>query len=61
MRDDKRFLRKLKRDVKRTGNRQRRRHLKDVDADPEDFDFGPNRSQTMNEPRRPEKGDAGGE
>ena len=50
MNDDKRFLRKLKRDVKRVGNRQRRRHLKDVDAEPDDFDFGRDRDDVMNEP-----------
>ena len=42
MKDDKRFLRRLKRDIKRVGNRQRRRYLKDVDADPWEFDFGRN-------------------
>jgi hypothetical protein len=51
MRDDKRLLRRLKRDTKRAGNRKRRRYLKDVDADPHDFDFGRNRSDVMNEPR----------
>ena len=51
MKDDKRFLRRLKRDIKRVGNRQRRRYLKDVDADPREFDFGRNRTDVMNEPR----------
>jgi len=51
MRDYKRFLRKLKRDVKKAGNRKRRRYLKDVDANPEDFTFGRDRSAVMNEPR----------
>jgi hypothetical protein len=51
MKDDKRFLRRLKRDIKRVGNRQRRRYLKDVDADPQDFDFGRKRSDVMNVPR----------
>jgi hypothetical protein len=55
MNDDKRRQRQLKRDVKRTGNRKRRRYLKDVEADPEDFDFGRNKSEVMNEPREPEK------
>ena len=59
MRDDKRFLRRLKRDVKRVGNRKRRRHLKSVDADPQEFDFGRNRSDVMNEPRV-ERGDSSG-
>ena len=51
MRDYKRFLRKLKRDVKKAGNRKRRRYLKDADANPEDFNFGRDRSAVMNEPR----------
>jgi len=49
MNDDKRLLRKLKRDVKRAGNRKRRRYLKDVAAEPDDFDFGKRRSDVMNE------------
>jgi len=49
MRDDKRLLRKIKRDVKRAGNRQRRRFLKDVTANPDEFDFQQNRSDVMNE------------
>jgi hypothetical protein len=32
MHDDKRQLRKLKREIKKTGNRKRRRYLKDVNA-----------------------------
>jgi hypothetical protein len=51
MRDDKRLLRRLKRDTKRVGNRKRRRYLKDVNADPKNFDFGRNRSDVMNTPR----------
>ncbi|MEX1231768.1 MAG: hypothetical protein WEB58_16090 [Planctomycetaceae bacterium] len=50
-RDDKRLMRKLKRDVKRVGNRKRRRYLKDVHFEPGDFDFGRNRSDVMNERR----------
>jgi hypothetical protein len=52
--DDKRFYRKLKRDVKRAGNRQRRLHLKrDLRDDPEEaanteFEFGKNSSASMN-------------
>jgi len=53
MTDDKRFLRQLKRDIKRVGNRKRRRYLKDVEADLNDFDFGRDRSDVMNEPRKP--------
>jgi hypothetical protein len=52
MNDDKRFLRKLKRDVKQTGNRKRRRYLKDTNSEPDDFDFGRSRSDVMNEPRK---------
>lgn len=54
MQDDKRFLRKLKRDVKRAGTRKLRRHLKDVSAEPDDFDYGRKRSDVMNEPRKVE-------
>ncbi|MEN6494842.1 MAG: hypothetical protein ABFD16_11195 [Thermoguttaceae bacterium] len=50
--DDKRFLRKLKRDIKRSGNRKRRRYLKDIATDPGDFRFGRERSDVMNEPRK---------
>lgn len=52
MNDDKRFLRKLKRDIKQAGNRKRRRYLKDVNAEPDDFEFGRSRSDVMNEPRQ---------
>ena len=51
MSDDKRFLRRLKRQIKQTGNRKRRRHLKDIEADASDFEFGRDRSDTMNEPK----------
>jgi len=53
MRDDKRLLRRLKREIKRAGNRQRRQYLKHIDADPRDFGFGRNRSDVMNQPRAP--------
>lgn len=52
--DDKRLYRKLKRDVKRAGNRRRRQHLKrDLRDNPEEaahpeFDFGRNNSASMN-------------
>jgi len=49
MNDDKRRLRELKRRIKKTGNRKRRRFLKDVGTEPEDFDFGLDRSRLMNE------------
>jgi hypothetical protein len=55
MQDDKRFLRKLKRQVKKAGNRKRRRYLKDVDAPADDFDFGRDRTDVMNEPRKGQK------
>ncbi len=61
MQDDKRFLRELKRDIKKTGNRKRRRFLKNIDTAPEDFDFGRDRTDVMNErpkqrPKRPNCG-----
>ena len=54
MDQDKRFYRKLKRDLKRAGNKSRRRHLKRELADnPEeaqfsDFDFGRKSSAGLN-------------
>ncbi len=51
---DKRQFRKLKRDVKRTGNKRRRQFLKrQLQEDPEEaphgeFDFGADSSQTFN-------------
>jgi len=54
MDQDKRRYRKLKRDVKRAGNKRRRQHLKRELADkPEEapyteFDFGDTSSATMN-------------
>ena len=51
MADDKRFLRKLKKEIKRAGNKKRRHYLKNVHADPEKFEFGENSSAVMNEPR----------
>lgn len=51
MHDDKRLLRKLKREVKKAGNRKRRRYLKDIATDPDDFGFGRHRSDVMNERR----------
>ena len=52
--DDKRLYRKLKRDVKRAGNRRRRQHLKrDLRDNPEEaahteFEFDKNSSASMN-------------
>jgi hypothetical protein len=52
MKDEKRFLRELKRTVKKAGNRKRRRYLKDVAAKAEDFSFGRDRTDVMNEKPR---------
>jgi len=62
MRNEKQFLRNLTRDIKRTGNRKRRRFLKNIDASPEDFDLGRDRTDVMNErprekPRRWDRND----
>ena len=61
MNDEKRFLRDLKRQIKKTGNRRRRRYLKQVDAAADDFDFGRDRSDVMNEPRKKKSTDESGE
>lgn len=51
---DKRQFRKLKRDIKRAGNKRRRQHLKrDLVENPEEaphseFDFGRTSSETLN-------------
>jgi hypothetical protein len=51
---DKRQLRKLKRDIKRAGNKRRRQHLKrELAENPEEapfseFDFGSDSSATLN-------------
>lgn len=51
---EKRELRKLKRDIKRAGNKRRRQHLKrELTENPEDaphseFDFGRDSSATLN-------------
>jgi len=53
-RDDKRQLRKLKRDLKQAGNKRRRQHLKrELAENPEDapfteFDFGRTSSAGLN-------------
>ena len=62
MRNEKRFLRTLKRDIKRTGNRKRRRFLKNIEASPEDVDLGRDRTDVMNDrpcekPRRWDRND----
>ena len=54
MERDKRQLRKLKRDVKKAGNKSRRQHLKrELAENPEEaphseYDFGRNTSETLN-------------
>jgi hypothetical protein len=45
--DDKRRMRKLKREIKRAGNRKRRRHFKHSLSDTA-FDFGRDSSQFLN-------------
>jgi len=57
MHDDKRQLRKLKRQIKKAGNRKRRRYFKDVAAPADDFQFGRDRTDVMNEPRRQPRGE----
>ena len=49
MSDDKRFLRRLKREIKQAGKRKLRRYVKNVDADLDDFDYGCDCSDIMNE------------
>jgi hypothetical protein len=55
MNDEKRFLRELKRTIKKAGNRKRRRYLKDVTAEAEDFSLGRDRTDVMNEKPRQAK------
>ena len=50
MNDEKRWLRQLKKQVKKQGNRRRRRFLKNISSDPGDFDFGGDCSEAMNDP-----------
>ncbi len=57
MSDDKRLLRQLKRSIKQSGNRKRRRFLKDVSADPDGFDLGDDSSAFMNERRQRRRAD----
>jgi len=52
MSDDKRLLRQIKRSIKQSGNRKRRRYLKDVSTNPDDFDLGDDSSAFMNERRQ---------
>ena len=55
MSDDKRLIREIKRNVKKTGNKKRRKHFKNVDTDPDTFDFGRNRSKDWNEKTKDNK------
>jgi hypothetical protein len=56
MRDEKRFFRELKREIKRLGNRKRRRYLQNVENQADDFDFGRGCSEVMNKkPQRVSK------
>lgn len=60
-RDDKRMLRKLKRDLKRAGSKRRRRHLKQElaehpeDAPHSDFEFGDDSTTWLNGMDRDQK------
>jgi hypothetical protein len=55
VKDEKCFLRELKRTIKKSGNRKRRRYLKDISAAADDFSFGRDRTDVMNEWPRPNK------
>jgi len=46
--DEKRLYREIKRDVKRQGNKRRRRFLKNLEADPNEFEFGTDASSMLN-------------
>lgn len=54
MKDDKKFLRERKKQMKRTGNRKRRQYLKQQLTDPDPatddkgFEFGYDRSEILN-------------
>ena len=50
MNDEKRWLRQLKKQIKKQGKRKRRRFLKNVNTDPDDFNFRGDCSEAMNEP-----------
>ena len=57
--DDKRFQRQLKEQIKKAGNRKRRRFLKDISTDPNEFDFGSNESSALNK-KKPKNKDLQG-
>lgn len=48
MKDNKKYYRNLKKEIKKAGNRKRRQYLKNLDADPNDFDFGSDQSSALN-------------
>ena len=52
--DDKRFQRQLKEQVKKAGNRKLRRFLKNLNSDPNEFDYGSNESSAFNK-KKPKK------
>jgi len=52
MHDDKRRLRRLKREIKKQGNRKRRRFFKDVTKSADQFEFGLDSSGFLNEQTR---------
>ncbi len=52
MHDDKRQIRKLKKEVKRAGTKKRRRFLKNLSADSDDFEYGGDSSEPLNEKRQ---------
>ena len=56
MKDDKRLIRRLKRVIKKTGNRKRRRYLKNPTTDPDGFNFGDDSTAFMNEPPCDQRG-----
>ena len=47
MSEEKRLVRRLKRQIKQTGNRKLRRHLKKIEADAGEFDYGRDRTDVM--------------
>ena len=52
MNDEKRKQRQWKRQLKSIGNKKRRRYLKNVESDPDEFDYGKDRTDILNEPKK---------
>ena len=46
--DDKRLIRNIKKQIKKDGNRKRRRYYKNLNNESGDFDFGSNSSKPLN-------------